>query len=178
MISIDNIDPIKKFFSDKKTQDKIFNFLKRNNYRIIDNREYVDLTFDKSITNGKALPQVKNVGVLGKIDIKDIKSIQTKRKFKKLQKQINRILEKNYAPITIDSNGHIVNGHHRYDALRILKYKRVKVMMLNLNAKDIAKLNLGADELNELLKDHSFKNSKITSFIPIKITNSLLRKIS
>ena len=51
-------------------------------------------------------------------------------------------------------------------------------MMLNLNAKDIAKLNLGADELNELLKDHSFKNSKITSFIPIKITNSLLRKIS
>ena len=178
MQNIDNIDPLKSFFSDEKTQHKVFNFLKKNNYKIIDNKEYIDLTFDHSVTKGKALPQIKNVGVLGKIDIKDIKSIQTKRKFKKLQKQIDRILEKNYAPITIDRKGYIINGHHRFDALRILRYKKVKVRMLNLNAKDIAKLNLNTNELYQLLKHHNFNTFKIISFIPLKKKNMLLKKIS
>ena len=50
--------------------------------------------------------------------------------------------------------------------------------MLNLHAKYLAKLELDADELNDLFRDHSFKNSKIASFIPIKIRKPMLIKIS
>ena len=120
MAQIDNIDPIKSFFSSEKLQLKIFNFLKKNNYKIINKKEYLDKSFDINITKGKPLPQIKHVGFLGKVDIKEIKSIQEKRTFKKLHKQINRVIDNKVAPITIDRKGYIINGHHRYDALRIL----------------------------------------------------------
>ena len=62
MAQIDNIDPIKSFFSSEKLQLKIFNFLKKNNYKIINKKEYLDKSFDINITKGKPLPQIKNVG--------------------------------------------------------------------------------------------------------------------
>ena len=109
MAQIDNIDPIKSFFSSEKLQLKIFNFLKKNNYKIINKKEYLDKSFDINITKGKPLPQIKNVGFLGKVDIKEIKSIQEKRTFKKLHKQINRVIDNKVAPIIIDRKGYIRN---------------------------------------------------------------------
>ena len=94
MKKIDNIDPIQSFFSDKELQSKVYSFLKKNNYKIINENTYLDKSFDINITNGTPLPQIKNVGVLGTIKIKDVKSIQENRSFKKLQKQIKRVLKK------------------------------------------------------------------------------------
>ena len=181
MAQIDNIDPIKSFFSSEKLQLKIFNFLKKNNYKIINKKEYLDKSFDIKITKGKPLPQIKNVGFLGKVDIKEIKSIQEKRTFKKLHKQINRVIDNKVAPITIDRKGYIINGHHRYDALRILGKKKVIVRLLNLNAKDMINLDLSAKELQKLLKHHKFNTLNILSFKQIPelegLTDSAVRMI-
>ena len=49
MAQIDNIDPIKSFFSSEKLQIKIFNFLKKNNYKIINKKEYLDKSFDQNL---------------------------------------------------------------------------------------------------------------------------------
>ena len=179
MTRIDNIDPIKSFFSSEKLQVKIFNFLKKNNYKIINKKEYLDKSFDINITKGKPLPQIKNVGFLGKVDIKEIKSIQEKRTFKKLHKQINRVIDNKVAPITIDRKGYIINGHHRCDALRILGKKKVIVRLLNLNAKDMINLDLSAKELQKLLKHHKFNNLNILSFKQIpELDQEILKKIS
>ena len=88
----------------------------------------MDTSFNKEVTNGEPLPQIKNIGILGTIFLRDIKSIQRKRSFKKLYKQVSRILELKYAPITIDVDGYIINGHHRYDAMKIFKFN----IILNL----------------------------------------------
>tara|TARA_Y100001933_G_scaffold233738_1_gene253253 strand:- start:155 stop:694 length:540 start_codon:yes stop_codon:yes gene_type:complete len=177
--SIDNIDPIKSFFSSEKLQLKIFNFLKKNNYKIINKKEYLDKSFDINITRGKPLPQIKNVGFLGKVDIREIKSIQEKRTFKKLHKQINRVIDNKVAPITIDKNGYIINGHHRCDALRILGKKKVIVRLLNLNAKDMINLDLSAKELQKSLKHHKFSTLNILSFKQIpELDQEILKKIS
>ena len=171
MNNIDNIDPIKSFFPEQKIQEKIYNFFKKKNYIIINSSAYLDKTFDLSITGGQPSPQIKNVGVLGTVNIKDIKSIQENRTFKKLQKQIKRIVNKNYAPITIDSSGYIINGHHRYDALRILKHKKILVRVLNLNAKDLLKIKLSAKAFSKLLKYHEFSTCNIKSFKYFKNEN-------
>ena len=160
MLNIDNIDPIKNFFSNEKIQEKVFSFLKKNNYQIINEEEYLDRSFDINITQGKPLPQIKNVGFLGIMSIKEVNSIQEKRTFKKLQKQITRILDNRCAPITIDRNGYIINGHHRYDALKILKKKKIPVRVLNLNASDIIDVKLPASDLMKIFKipGHIFAN--------------------
>ena len=178
MKKIDNIDPIQSFFSDKGLQSKVYSFLKKNNYKIINENTYLDKSFDINITNGTPLPQIKNVGVLGTIRIKDVKSIQENRSFKKLQKQIKRVLKKKHAPLTIDKEGYIINGHHRYDALRILKKKKTIVRMLNIHAKDLSKLEISAEEFNKLLKFHNFNSYKILSFELLETTKELLKKIS
>ena len=179
MKKIDNIDPIQSFFSDKELQSKVYSFLKKNNYKIINENTYLDKSFDINITNGTPLPQIKNVGVLGTIKIKDVKSIQENRSFKKLQKQIKRVLKKKHAPLTIDKEGYIINGHHRYDALRILKKKKTIVRMLNILAKDLSKLEISAEEFNKLLKFHNFNSYKILSFKLLEANEEeLLKKIS
>ena len=59
MAQIDNIDPIKSFFSSEKLQLKIFNFLKKNNYKIINKKEYLDKSFDINITKGNHYLRLK-----------------------------------------------------------------------------------------------------------------------
>ena len=83
------------------------------------------------------------------------------------------------APITIDRKGYIINGHHRYDALRILGKKKVIVRLLNLNAKDMINLDLSAKELQKLLKHHKFNSTNVLSFIPLdEKLDSFFKKIS
>ena len=166
MSSIDNIDPLCLYFDDEKLKAKIYNFFIKKNFRIINSKEYLDKDFDFSITKGKPLPQIKNVGMFGTILLKDIKSIQENRTFKKLRKQINRIQEGKYAPITIDRVGYIINGHHRYDAVRIFKFKKIAVRVLNINAKDLINLELSSKELSKLFQYNDFNSLRISSFKP------------
>ena len=161
-------------YNDAVVQKKVLNFLSKKKYTVTNQEEYMDNSFNKEVTNGEPLPQIKNIGILGTIFLRDIKSIQRKRSFKKLYKQVSRILELKYAPITIDVDGYIINGHHRYDALKILKKKKITVRVLNLNASDMLHLDYTGTELNKMLKHHQFNSLNLLTFKP----ESLLKKIS
>ena len=128
-----------------------------------------DNSYNKEVTQGEPLPQIKNTGILGSILLRDIKSIQRKRSFKKLYKQVSRILELKYAPITIDVDGYIINGHHRYDAMKIFKFKTVLVRLLSLKATQILDSGEQYKDLLENMKFESidFSKSKVPSFQPL-----------
>ena len=174
LLEIDNINPIKDFFSNEKIQKQVHSFFRKYNYKIINKKEYLDRSYEFAVTQGESLPQVKNVGFLGVMNIKELKSIQEKRTFKKLKKQINRILDQTCAPLTVDRNGYIINGHHRYDALKILKKKKITVRVLNLNASDMLHLEYTSTELNKMLRHHQFNSLNLLTFKP----ENLLKKIS
>ena len=54
--------------------------------------------------------------------------------------QMERVNDGDYNPIVIDKEGFIVNGHHRYDALRLLDHKQAKVHMIDGTLKEIMEL--------------------------------------
>ena len=140
-------------YNDSVVQKKVLNFLSKKKYTVTNQEEYMDNSFNKEVTNGEPLPQIKNIGILGTILLRDIKSIQRKRSFKKLYKQVSRILELKYAPITIDVDGYIINGHHRYDAMKIFKFKTVLVRLLNLKATQIL---TSGEQYKDLLENMKF----------------------
>ena len=156
-------------YNDAVVQKKVLNFLSKKKYTVTNQEEYMDNSFNKEVTNGEPLPQIKNIGILGTIFLRDIKSIQRKRSFKKLYKQVSRILELKYAPITIDVDGYIINGHHRYDAMKIFKFKTVLVRLLNLKATQILNSGEQYKDLLENMKFDSidFSKSKVPSFQPL-----------
>ena len=81
MLEIDNINPIKDFFAHEKIQKQVYSFFRKYNYQIINKKEYLDRSYEFAVTQGESLPQVKNVGFLGVMNIKELKSIQEKRTF-------------------------------------------------------------------------------------------------
>ena len=70
-------------YNDAVVQKKVLNFLSKKKYTVTNQEEYMDNSFNKDVTNGEPLPQIKNIGILGTIFLRDIKSIQRKRSFKK-----------------------------------------------------------------------------------------------
>ena len=44
--------------------------------------------------------------------------------------------EDTMAPITVDKHGHIVNGHHRYDALRLMGEEYATVRMIDVHVSE------------------------------------------
>lgn len=116
-------------------------------------KEGYDLTADgyehlnhHPLTQGKAPPQVKEndlnefVEKEGLIDIGILRPVQRHRSWDKLAKQIERVTEGDYAPLTIDKLGYIVNGHHRYDVLKMMGETQVKVRLMKGTLKEILKL--------------------------------------
>ena len=69
-------------YNDAVVQKKVLNFLSKKKYTVTNQEEYMDNSFNKEVTNGEPLPQIKNIGILGTIFLRDIKSIQRKRSFK------------------------------------------------------------------------------------------------
>ena len=116
-------------------------------------KEGYDLTADgyehlnhHPLTQGKAPPQVKEndlnefVEKEGLIHIGILRPVQRHRSWDKLAKQIERVTEGDYAPLTIDKLGFIVNGHHRYDVLKMMGETQVKVRLMKGTLKEILKL--------------------------------------
>ena len=70
---------------------------------------------------------------------------------------------------TIDVDGYIINGHHRYDAMKIFKFKTVLVRLLNLKANQILASGEQYKDLLENMKFESidFSKSKVPSFQPL-----------
>ena len=79
-------------------------------------------------------------GGLGRMGQQIINSSKKDRKFKKLGKAMVRVLTDKMPPIIVDNQGHIINGHHRYDALRLLGVPTAKVAMIGGSLKEIMDL--------------------------------------
>ena len=98
---------------------------------IVLRNEKVEETYTRS-----QLPQIKNEN-LKKIrhtmewaKIQDLIPIQKERIIENFKRQVDRIVAGKYNPIIVDCDNKIVNGHHRYEAARLLGYDEVAVAKL------------------------------------------------
>ena len=105
--------------------------LNRIGYKTQDAQGYQDAHFDDKPTGGEAPPQMKAQGPLGKIKISKLRGVQKERTYEKLAKQLERVLEDDYAPLQIDRRGRVINGHHRLDALRLVGEEYARVHMID-----------------------------------------------
>lgn len=142
----DEPDVMVNFFGGEKEKEYMMKQLKRLGYKVQDNDGYTDAHYDEKPTKGKAPPQVKGEDVedfitkKGNAPIDRLIPVQKDRKFKKLGKAMVRVLTDKMPPIIVDNQGHIINGHHRYDALRLLGVPTAKVAMIGGNLKEIMDL--------------------------------------
>ena len=123
-------------YAGKKEMKYLQKQLKRLGYDVQDADGYQDAHYDDKATGGEEPPQVKNEGKLGKIKLSKLRPVHKKRKFKKLFNQLKRMGENTMTPITVDKHGHIVNGHHRYDALRLMGEEYATVRMIDVHVSE------------------------------------------
>lgn len=123
-------------YAGKKEMKYLQKELKRLGYKVQDADGYQDAHYDDKATNGEEPPQLKNEGKLGRLKISKMRPVHKKRKFSKLFNQLKRIGEDNLSPITVDKHGHIVNGHHRYDALRLIGSEYAPVRMIDVHVSE------------------------------------------
>ena len=133
----DEPDVIIAPYAGKKEMKYLQKQLKRIGYDVQDAAGYHDTHFDDEPTGGEAPPQVKNFGPLGKIAVSKLKGVQKERSYTKLAKQLERVLEDDYAPLQIDRKGRVVNGHHRLDALRLTGAEYARVHMADAVVEDM-----------------------------------------
>ena len=126
----DEPDVIVAPYAGKKEMKYLMKQLKRIGYDVQDAQGYQDTHFDDQPTGGEEPPQIKDTGKLGKIKVSSLVPVQKNRSYDKLAKQFDKVENGNYSPLTIDPKGRIVNGHHRYDALRILGLEYAVVRMM------------------------------------------------
>lgn len=77
--------------------------------------------------------------------------VQKDRLKENYTKQLKKIAAGKYAPIVVDSTNRIINGHHRYDVVKMLEMKEISVaklpytleFLIELTRRDFLK-NLGA----------------------------------
>ena len=147
-------------YAGEKEMKYLMKQLKRIGYDVQDAGGYQDAHFDDNKTGGEAPPQIKGQGRLGKIKLKSLKGVQRDRTFEKLLKQLPKVKEGTYEPITVDPRGYIVNGHHRLDALRLLDKKYAKVRMLDKSVNEIMTDHLEENFLKNIgakIKDKAIK---------------------
>ena len=72
-------------------------------------------------TGGLEPPQIQPGEYPGKLDelpVKSLVPVQTVRHAHKTIKANKQVKQGDYKPLVVDRNNRIVNGHHRYDALK------------------------------------------------------------
>lgn len=65
------------------------------------------------------------------VELSRIIPVQKERLEANRIKQLTKIRSGRYVPVVLDKNFKIINGHHRYDVLNELGYKRAKVAIIN-----------------------------------------------
>ena len=140
--NVDEPDIMIAPYAGAKEMKYLMKQLNRIGYQTQDAQGYQDAHFDDKPTGGKAPPQLKKLGSSGKIKLDKLKSVQSERQWHKLGRQLVNVLNDDYAPLQIDRKGRIVNGHHRYDALRLTGAEYARVHM--------------ADEVLENMLDENF----------------------
>ena len=139
-------DIMLNFFGGDVEAKHMIKNLKRLGYKVGDVSGYQDHNFDPEPTDGEEPPQVKSKDVpkfishKGKVPLDKLKPVQRNRSWAKLGKALQRTGDKKYSPILVDRDGYIVNGHHRYDSLRLRGQKEARVHMINGSLKEIMQL--------------------------------------
>ncbi|MDA7712470.1 hypothetical protein N8828_00525, partial [bacterium] len=128
-------------YAGQKEMKYLMKQLNRIGYDVQDAEGYKDAHFDDEPTGGEAPPQIKDQGKLGKIKLNKLRSVQKGRNFRKLEKQMNRVKDGTYSPLTVDTKGRIVNGHHRFDALRLMGEEFATVRMLDTTLEEMLSEN-------------------------------------
>ena len=144
--------------------------LNRIGYKTQDASGYQDAHYDEEPTGGEAPPQMKAQGPLGKIKLSKLRGVQKERTYEKLAKQLERVLEDDYAPLQIDRKGRVINGHHRLDALRLVGEEYARVHMIDDVVENIAETY--ADDQREKTKRQLAKHDKAM----IKVARDSIKK--
>lgn len=75
----------------------------------------------------------------GKISLSKLKPVQSQRVKGLSKKAQNVFLDNVDRPFIIDKKGYIINGHHRYDAAKLLGIERVKAIKIDADIEDVMK---------------------------------------
>ena len=103
---------------------------------------YVDARYDPAPTGGLPPHAVDDSEIPTTVmSIIELRSVQRERSVEKLLRKINKIEAGILKPITVDKDGYIINGHHRYDAYRILDYFHVNVRIMPYSIYDLPEKN-------------------------------------
>ena len=95
---------------------------------------------DLTATQGKEPPQVKPEQYSGEyleLAVKDLVPVQKVRHVHKTIKATKQVKQGDYTPIVVDRNNRVVNGHHRYDALKSTGHHTAKVYKLNKDIEQV-----------------------------------------
>jgi len=157
-------------YAGKKEMKYLQKQLTRIGYDVQDADGYQDAHYDDEPTGGEAPPQMKGQGPLGKVKVSKLKGIQKERSYKKLAKQLERVLEDDYAPLQIDRKGRVVNGHHRLDALRLVGEEYARVHMIDDVVENVKETY--ADDQKEKTKRTLAKHDKAM----IKVARDSIKK--
>lgn len=91
-------------------------------------------------TGGQEPPQIQPgelPGKLGELPVKELVPVQTVRHTHKIIKANTQVKQGDYKPIVIDRNNRIVNGHHRYDALKNAGHHDARVYKLEQSIEEL-----------------------------------------
>ena len=65
------------------------------------------------------------------VKVESIIPVQKERLKENYTKQLKKIAAGNYSPIVVDSTNRIINGHHRYDVVKMLQMESITVAKLS-----------------------------------------------
>ena len=168
--NVDEPDIMIAPYAGAKEMKYLMKQLNRIGYKTQDASGYQDAHYDETPTSGDAPPQMKAQGPLGKIKISKLRGVQKERTYEKLAKQLERVLEGDYAPLQIDRKGRVINGHHRLDALRLVGEEYARVYMIDDIVENVKETY--ADDQREKTKRTLAKHDKAM----IKVARDSIKK--
>ncbi len=168
--NVDEPDIMIAPYAGAKEMKYLMKQLNRIGYKTQDASGYQDAHYDETPTGGEAPPQMKAQGPLGKIKISKLRGVQKERTYEKLAKQLENVLEGDYAPLQIDRKGRVINGHHRLDALRLVGEEYARVHMIDDIVENVKETY--ADDRREKTKRTLAKHDKAM----IKVARDSIKK--
>jgi len=119
------------------------------------------------------------------IKVADIKPIQKERIKENFTRQLNRVQKGKYSPIIVDCENKIINGHHRYDIIKMLEMEEITVYKLPLYVENLVEFNkltkkIGAGALAGAMAlapmGKAFAGDAPTDPLPNKQTSTMVQK--
>jgi hypothetical protein len=119
------------------------------------------------------------------VKVTDIKPIQKERLQENFTKQLKNIHKGKYNPIIVDCENKIINGHHRYDIIKMLEMEEITVYKLPLYVENLVEFNkltkkIGAGALAGMMAlapmGKAFAGDAPTDPLPNKQTSTMVQK--